>query len=257
MLFFYRFWVLKITAWCHSTAVLFRIIQGTTDASWYQKYTKNLFKEPLISRFLFLSMSFRLTFFCNAASSSLNHELRVSQCRSVHGERWSSWRQALSAVQTPQRPRASAGRHQRRLRRARWSGSPESQVHVGLEQRQIWLVFMRMIEMVENWFLWLTQNNDTNSCSFFPRLFMKKHMFKTGHIKYHWLYLRLSSCLHFFFTQAGLWNLKLPSTRPPLCSSWVSPMCSIVKVSHVICLRKYFKGVLDYDSTFFKGLVHF
>lgn len=119
------------------------------------------FKEPLISCFLLLSLSFRLTFFCNAAVSSLNHELRVSQWRSVHGGRWSSWWQALGPVPTPQRPRASAWRHQGR---ARWSGSPESQVHFGLEQRQIWSVFMHMIE---NWFLWLTQNNDTNGCSIF------------------------------------------------------------------------------------------
>lgn len=148
------------------------------------------FKEALTSCFLLLSLSFRLTFFCNAAVPSLNHELRVSQWRSVHGGRWSSWWQALGPVPTPQRSRASAWRHQGR---ARWSGSPESQVHFGLEQRQIWSVFMHMIE---NWFLWLTQNNDTNGCSFFSRAIFEVRCSKlaTSNIIDC---ISVSSCLHF------------------------------------------------------------
>lgn len=139
--------------------------------------------EALIPYLLFLSLCFRLKFFCNAAVFSLNYELGVSQCCSVHSGRRCSWGQALSAVRTPQRPRLSAWRPQRRLWRARWSGSPESQVHVCMEQCQIWFVFMHLLRFA-NWFVWLTQIMTQTVTSFFPRLFLKSDV--EAHVQ-NWL----------------------------------------------------------------------
>lgn len=108
---------------------------------WRNLFSFSVSLFPLVlPYFLFQRFSLRLKLFCDAVACSLNHELRIPQCGSVHSERWSSWGQAPTAVQTPHRPRVCDRWRQRRFRRTWWSGSSQSKVHVGLEQCEIRLV---------------------------------------------------------------------------------------------------------------------